>query len=261
MNYGLYLSASGVLTNMYRQDVFANNLANASTVGFKRDLAAISQRDPESIEGGHQLQWRNDLLDELGGGVFAGPQHISFAQGALEKTNNPLDVAIDGTDGFFVVSKPGDGGQQELRFTRDGRFTRDAQGFLVTTIGGLNVLDNEDRPIQLLEDGKVSVTNDGRIRQNGEEIARIQVTNIAARDRLRKDGGNLLKYEGSGDGRSAAGNITLGSGFVESSGVDPIRELLGLIETTMAIQQNAQMIRHHDQIMDRAVNSLGRVNA
>ena len=71
MNYGLYLSASGVLTNMYRQDVFANNLANASTVGFKRDLAAISQRDPESIEGGHAMQWRNDLLDELGGGVFA----------------------------------------------------------------------------------------------------------------------------------------------------------------------------------------------
>jgi flagellar basal-body rod protein FlgG len=127
-------------------------------------------------------------------------------------------------------------------------------------VGGLNVLDADDKPIQLLDDGEVSVTKDGHVRQNGEEVARIQVANIAARDRLRKDGGNLLKYEGSGDGRTPARNVTLRSGFVESSGVDPIRELLGLMETNMAIQQNAQMIKHHDQLMDRAVNSLGRVS-
>ncbi|MEX2215822.1 MAG: flagellar hook-basal body protein [Phycisphaeraceae bacterium] len=261
MNYGLYLSASGVLTNMYRQDVYANNLANASTVGFKRDLASISQRDPESIEGGHAMQWRHNLLDQLGGGVFAGRQQISFQQGAMEKTGNALDMAIDGSDGFFVVNKSNGAGQAELRFTRDGRFTRNAEGFLVTVAGGLNVLDPEDRPIKLADGGPISVTDDGRIRQNGEEVARIQVANVIDRERLRKDGGNLMKYEGAGDGRTAAGNVRVRSGFVESSGVDPIRELLGLIETNGAVQLNAQMIKHHDQLMDRAVNSLGRVNA
>ena len=93
MNYGLHLSASGVLTSLHRQDVHANNLANASTVGFKRDLANVTQRDPESIEGPHP-EHRHPILDMIGGGFFSGPQHISFAPGALERTNNPLDIAL-----------------------------------------------------------------------------------------------------------------------------------------------------------------------
>ena len=91
MNYGLYLSASGVLTNMYRQDVFANNLANAQTIGFKPDFPMLSQRDPESVEDDAGFDVRHDLLDRLGGGVYAGPQAIDFSVGRLEQTENPMD--------------------------------------------------------------------------------------------------------------------------------------------------------------------------
>ena len=72
MNYGMYLSASGVLTNTYRQDVYANNLANAQTVGFKVDVPSIKQRDPESIEDDLGYSVSKDMLDRLGGGVLAG---------------------------------------------------------------------------------------------------------------------------------------------------------------------------------------------
>ena len=92
MNYGLHLSAQGVLANLYRQDVFANNLANMGTVGFKRDLAMISQRSPEALEDAHPFELQNGLLDRLGGGVFAGPQQVLFSQGSMQKTNSPLDV-------------------------------------------------------------------------------------------------------------------------------------------------------------------------
>ena len=88
MNYGLYLSASGVLTNTYRQDVFANNLANVETPGFKPDLPSIRQRDPEAIEDNLGFQGSNELLDRLGGGVLAGQQRINFNQGTLRPTGN-----------------------------------------------------------------------------------------------------------------------------------------------------------------------------
>ena len=79
MNYGLYLSASGVLTNLYRQDVFANNLANSETVGFKPDSPTVRQREPEAIEDNLGLGASQRLLDKLGGGVLAGPQSIRFS--------------------------------------------------------------------------------------------------------------------------------------------------------------------------------------
>ena len=261
MNYGLHLSASGVLTNMHRQDIHANNLANATTVGFKRDLAAFIQRDAESIEGNHGADYRNRLMDELGGGAFAAPQQISFEPGALEKTSNPLDLALDSPDTFFAVSRTNPNtGQAETRFTRDGRFTRNAEGFLVTATGGFKVLDDAGQPIQLDNDQPALIDRDARVQQNGAEVARLQVTGIANREKLNKEGHNLFKYTGSGDGRVAATNARVRSGFVETSTVDPIRELLGMMETTSAIQYNSNMIKYHDQLMDKAVNSLGRVS-
>lgn len=261
MNYGLHLSASGVLTNMYRQDIHANNLANATTVGFKRDLAAITQRDAEAIEGNHPYDYRNRLMDELGGGAFAGPQHISFEPGALEKTNNPLDLALESPDTFFAVARTNPNtGQVENRFTRDGRFTRSADGFLVTATGGFKVLDDAGQPIQLDDAQPALVDPDARVQQGGAEVARLQVVAIANRDRLQKEGHNLFKYTGGGDGRVAAVNGRVRAGFTESSTVDPIRELLGMMETSSAIQYNSNLIKYHDLLMDKAVNSLGRVS-
>ena len=149
MNYGLYLSASGALANMYRQDVFANNLANVNTVGFKHDLAAITQRRPEAIEDMHGPDVSQRLLDKLGGGVFAGPQRITFAQGAIEETAGPLDVAITRPGQFFVLQAPQ--GQEGVRLTRDGRFTIDNQGFLASATNGLRVLGVDENPIRVNE--------------------------------------------------------------------------------------------------------------
>lgn len=262
MNYGLHLSASGVLTNLYRQDVYANNLANASTVGFKRDIAAITQRPAEALEDNHPFAYHNSLLDKLGGGVFAGPQHISFEQGALERTGNPLDVALEDKDTFLVVSRPNPKtGEAEIRFTRDGRLARSPEGYLVTAAGGFQVLDENDGPITLDDQQPVLIDRDAGVQQGGAEVARLQVVAAVNRGLLVKEGHNLFRHTGNGDGRAAAENTRVHSGFVEASTVDPIRELLGLMQSSSAIQYNSNLIKYHDLLMDRAVNSLGRVVA
>lgn len=109
MNYGLQISASGVLTSMYRQDVLANNLANMSTVGYKPDVPTTMLRDPARIEDDLGFMPSNDLIERLGAGVLSAPNRVSFAQGALETTNRPMDLAIEG-DGFFVVRNDSGGG-------------------------------------------------------------------------------------------------------------------------------------------------------
>ncbi len=260
MNYGLYLSASGVLTNMYRQDVFANNLANVQTAGFKRDLPSIRQRDPESIEDGFGSDVSKRLLDKLGGGVLAAQQRINFSPGAMEKTGGALDVALDSPEAFFVVNDgnaPPD--QSAIRLSRDGRFSRNDEGFLVTLAGGHRVLAIGDRPIRLTDAADVTIDNAGRVLQDGQEVAQLQVTSVTDTDHLVKQGQNLFRFEGQQDQRIPAKLSTMKSGFVESSGVDPMITLTKLIAATKAVTANGNLIRYHDLLMDRAVNVLGRV--
>lgn len=260
MNYGLYLSASGVLTSMYRQDVFANNLANVGTAGFKLDLPSVRQRDPESVEDGFGSDVSKRLLERLGGGVLAGPQRVSFAPGPLQQTGGPLDVALESRDAFFVVSDDNAPvGGSAIRLTRDGRFSRNAQGYLVTVAGGHRVMDTKDKPIRLADDAPVSIDGAGRVLQNGQEVTQLQVTAVTDTDRLIKTGQNLFQMGGPQDLRTAPQLATVRSGFIESSGVDPISTLMKLIAATKAVTANGNLIRYHDLLMDRAVNVLGRV--
>ena len=118
MIYGLYLSAAGVQTNSYRQDVISNNIANAQTVGFKRDLALFQQRRTEVSERGLSPSQSNALLEKLGGGVFASPTLIDHTQGELENTGNNLDVAIAG-QGYFQAANGDKTGLTRALFHRE----------------------------------------------------------------------------------------------------------------------------------------------
>jgi flagellar basal body rod protein FlgG len=260
MNYGLYLSASGVLTNTYRQDVYANNLANVNTVAFKRDLPMIHQRSPEVVEEQFGGDVANRLLDRLGGGVYAGPQRISFAPASLQQTHGDLDLALASADTFFnvAVTDPTTG-QTQTRLTRDGRMLRDAEGYLVTASGGHRLLDDRNTPIQTPEGVPLAINGDGDIRAGDNDIATLGVAHVADTDRLIKKGGGLYAWRGQGDPRTAATDPQVRQGFIESSGVDPIQTLMDLIASTKATTTNGNLIRYHDLMMDRAVNSLGRV--
>jgi flagellar basal body rod protein FlgG len=258
VNYGLYLSASGVLTNLYRQDVFANNLANVETVGFKADLAAISQRKPETLEDHLSADLSNKLLEQLGGGVLAAAPRTNFKPGPLQQTGNPLDLALNDEHSFFAVQfLDPNSKQSSVRLTRDGRFTTNDQGQLVTQ-SGLRVLDRDDQPIIIQGDAPVRISPAGAVLQRGEEIAQLQVAKVADTAGLRKEGQNLFSFAGP-DPRKVQESPEIHPGFVEASSADPIHTLMQLTAATKAATGNAEMIKYFDLLMDRSVNTLGRV--
>ena len=163
MLYGLYLSATGVMTSSYRQDVIANNLANEESIGFKKDLALFKQRSTAAMEHPEHASWTNPLLESIGGGTFAMPTSIDTTAGIIEHTGSGLDSAIQGP-GFFAVSANG-----QDRLTRNGQFQIDRDGFMTLSDGsGAKVLDPNRNPILLdaASRDKTFISQDGVITQN-----------------------------------------------------------------------------------------------
>ena len=134
---GLYTGASGMLSEMARTDIIANNLANVNTLGFKKDrtiFRAFPEMNIHRVDDPVQVGL-NRVIDPkpfigmLGTGVMVDEVNIDFSQGAIKTTSNPLDVAIKG-EGFFQVQTP-----EGIRFTRDGNFSLNRDGYLVTKDG------------------------------------------------------------------------------------------------------------------------------
>jgi len=260
MNYGLYLSAAGALTNRYRQDVFANNLANVNTHGFKPLNPAISNRPPESVENPDQFGTAQRLLDQLGGGVLAGPQSLDFSPGPIEITGNPLDAALEQADTFFVVQTQDPGtGRVQTRLTRDGRFSLNVDGRLTTQSGHL-VLGPGDQPIAVDPSAKASIDPAGRlIDHEGNELAALQVVRVPEpQAALEPAARGTFAFTGP-DTRQPVDHVDLRTGALERSGTQAVPTLMKLVAASKAAMSNANMIRYHDTLMDRAVNTLGRV--
>lgn len=259
MNYGLYVSASGMMTNLYRQDVFANNLANVETDGFKPRVPVIKQRDPAVVEKKLNSTLSKQMLDKLGGGVLVGPSRINFAPGQIKHTGQPLDIALTGRKTFFAVQYANDKGQPTVGLTRDGRLQRNGQGQLVTPAGD-PILDPNDQPIVVSGAAPVSINAAGQVMQGGSEVAQIQVSRVADTSGLKKVGNDVFAMTGSKDPRTAVAHPSVRVGYVEGSGVDPIRALMQLISATKAVSGNATMIKYQDQMMGDAINQLGQVS-
>ena len=260
MIYGLYLSASGVVTSSHRQDVIANNLANAETAGFKRNVALFQQRLTEAqsrrlgISPGFGDDRTNELLEHVGGGIFASPSLVDARQGELEQTGSPLDVAILG-EGYFGVSDRG-----QTRLTRSGRFMLDREGYLVLSdAAGHKVLDPDGNPIKFPPGGgEIEIRRDGLVTRASQEIARLGVFDVPDRSKLTKQGGTLLAYPDRLAIKPVA-TPDLHAQFIEGSNVDATIELADLMETQRQLEANANMIRYQDQTLQKLVNEVGKI--
>lgn len=251
MNYGLWLSSMGLQVNDHRQGVIANNLANLNTTGFKRDLSVFRERRIESESEGGAMGFRHPLLDAQTGGTWLNPTVTEHVQGPLVE-GGPLDLAIDG-DGFFTV-QVGD----ETRYTRDGGFTLDVDGNLVTVADGHPVLDESGQPIQIgrVATEKISIGSAGKITIGEDTIAQLGVADFADRSQLVKAGGNT--FDGSrAEPIEASGQVR--QGRTEASTVEPTTELVQMIEAARAYQLNATLISYQDGMLGRVVNEVGRV--
>lgn len=247
MIYGLYQSAAGMMTTEYRQDVLANNIANADTIGFKRDLAVFAERYQAS-QSGQRSGPSNDLLRNLSGGVWLGQTYTDFDEGAYQETGNPLDVALAGS-GFLMVR-----GDESPLLTRDGRMMLDPDGALVATTDAAPVLSESGTAIRVNpHGGKVTIDEDGFVNQDGARRGRLAVVDVDNYDALRKVGASRFDF---GSQKPVAAAAQVMSERVENSGVEPVKELVGMIEASRAYQLNAQMVSLQDQSVGRLISAV-----
>lgn len=241
MIYGLYTSAAGMLVGEYRQAVLANNLANADTVGFKRDVAVFAERRP--AWAGSAVRGPAELLKEMSGGVWLAGSFTDHSFGSLQKTGAPLDVALDGP-GFFVVEK---NGREYL--TRDGRLTTDARGRLIAASDGATVVGSGGQPILVNPVGAAPRIDEvGRVIQDGAIVGELAIVDVGDYRTLRKAGAGRFV---SDEARPIPAGALVLAGHVEQSGVEPVRELVSMIEAARAYQLNAQMVGLQDQTLGR----------
>jgi len=251
MIYGLYLSTMGAMIEDTRTDVTANNLANVSTAGFKRDLVVFRSRPSEPAEDASLDSGGPEFLEEIGGGALISEIFTDLQQSGLRATGRALDIALDG-EGFLGVSN----GQSGERFyTRSGNLMV-SQGYL-TTQGGMYALDDTGRPIEVTS-GDVTVASDGTILEAGEAVSRLMVVKPSTAQGMRKVGATLFAM--SPAAREVASKAVVRSGFLETSGANPVIEIANMIESMRAYEANLQLIKLQDSTLERAVQDVGLVS-
>jgi flagellar basal-body rod protein FlgF len=245
MDNALYVGLSRQMTLRRQLDIVANNIANANTTGFKvEDLMVRTEqaRPAKTLDGAAPVKF---VLDDQ--------VARNFTQGAMTKTGGDFDLAIEGTGFFHIQTANGD------RYTRDGRFTTNPEGQIVTEQGS-QVLDEGGGPIVIDPTlGGVSIGKDGVVTQGAVRVGRIGIVRPDDLSSMAKDGDNLYRNT-TNVALQAAPDARLHQGMLESSNVQPVVEITKLIEIQRAYEGVAKMMDNTADLHRTAVERLGKVN-
>ena len=252
----LWIAKTGLDAQQTQLDVISNNLANVSTNGFKRaravfeDLLYQTLRQPGAASS-QQTTIPSGLM--LGTGVRPISTERIFTQGSLTRTDNALDIAING-QGFFQIQMP-DG---TLAYTRDGAFQRDSTGQVVTSSGypvspAITIPANA-LSVTISRDGIVSVTQPGTAAPT--QIGTIQLASFVNPGGLQSAGENLFVETASSgtptpNPPGTNGTGLLNQGYVETSNVNVAEELVSMIQTQRAYEMNSRAIQTSDAMLGR----------
>jgi flagellar basal-body rod protein FlgG len=252
----LWISKTGLDAQQTQMDVISNNLANVSTNGFKRSRAVFEDLLYQNIrQPGAQSSQQTQLPSglQLGTGVRPVATERVFSQGNLQQTSNSKDVAIQG-NGFFQVLMP-DG---TTAYTRDGSFQTDSQGQLVTASGfpvqpAITIPANA-QSVTVGRDGVVSITLPGQAAST--QVGAIQLATFINPAGLLAKGENLyVESSASGNANTNApgtnGAGLLSQGYVETSNVNVVEELVNMIQTQRAYEINSKAITTSDQMLQK----------
>ena len=255
---GLYTAYTGMINEQNRMDIMTNNLANASTVGYKKEgSTSQSFDDVLTVKIKDQsVGMRN--VQKIGiknPGVKIGENYTNYSQGSFRITGNTYDLALSG-EGFFAIEFTNKAGETDTKYTRAGQFTLNKDGYLVTEEGDY-VLDTQNRRIRLNTLIDSSITDDGTIYQNDQAVAKIQVTDFADYDYLEKYGETY--YQPIQGAQTIASNAQVKSGYLEMANVQIVSEMVNLISITRAYESNQKVVQTIDDTLDVAVNQIGRI--
>lgn len=254
MNRSLYTAATGMQAQQQNVDNIANNLANASTVGFKRSRLEFQDILYQNIRTpGAAANASNPL--PVGLQIGLGSRAISseriFTQGDFRQTENPLDLVIEGSGFFQVRMSNGD-----LAYTRAGSFHLNAEGTIVTASGDslepAVTIPRDATSVTIGTDGTVSVTQPGQA--NAQTVGQIQLATFANPAGLESLGRNLFR-ETSASGAALVGTADsqglgrINQGFIEGANVNVVEELVALISAQRAYETNSKVISASDRML------------
>jgi flagellar basal-body rod protein FlgF len=245
---GIYSATSGMLAEAMRTDTISNNLANVNTPGYKKDVVVTKDFAStliERINDGNEAP----VIGSMGVGVIVDEVKPVQTQGPIRQTGNPLDVAVEGK-GYFVVQTP-----NGIRYTRNGTFTQNSQGELVTQ-DGFRVLGSNSRPIQL-NGSKVAITGEGNVLIDNVQTNTLQYVEFTNEKQLDKEGYSLYSAPNGVQPQKATGRLR--QGYLEMANVNVVSEMVNLISNYRAYEVNGKTVQAHDQLLQKAVNEVGKV--
>ncbi|GLB59020.1 flagellar hook-basal body protein [Cytobacillus sp. NCCP-133] len=275
---GFYTAASGMLAQQRRTEVLTNNMANANTPGFKADQTSmrafpemlLQRIDQQSIptEKGLNLPFSN-RIGTVNTGVYMQESLPSFVQGDLTETGLNTDLALldinlpvnpeSGLRGTVFYTVAGADGQP--RYTRNGNFTLDGEGFL-TTASGFYILDEEGGRIQLASD-RFAVNESGILTGEAGETARLGIAYAGNPESLRKEGDGLFAATEESVLESAYNaegvQFKLQQGYLERSNVDASRTMTDMLTAYRSFEANQKVLQAYDRSMEKAANEIGRI--
>ncbi len=246
MDSGFYSSFSGFAARMDALDLLANNLANASTTGFKshhefyRSLSAALSSQPSLVQPSSLSGAVNQSINQFG---VLGGSNLDLSQGTLENTSNDTDLALEGSGYFAVLTKNG------VRYTRDGSFILSKERNLITKNGDIVLSEQgskNNKPIQV-PSGKIAISPDGTLSVDGSLIAKLRIEDFPQGTQLTPEGNTYLSAP-EGAAKPAAAAVR--QGMLESSNSDPVRASIALIE----LQRTAQMMERAISIFNNDFN-------
>ena len=263
---GLYTAHTGMANEMKRLDVLANNLANADTTGYKKE-GTTSRTFADEMSFRLKDSSNAYMPKKLVGityGVHLGQVYTDYSTGSFKVTDNTTDFAIDG-NGFFAIAFTDKQGNTSVKYTRDGSFTVNTEGYLVTkdgdyvlnATGAMNGDPSRNNFIQVDPNATVTVNKMGYVIQNDQVVGTLGVVDVDNYDYLEKYGENM--YNLLDGGNRIATDAKVEQGVLETSNVNVVNEMVNMITIQRAYEANQKVITSIDSTLDRAVNNVGRV--
>jgi flagellar basal-body rod protein FlgF len=231
---GIYVATAGAVAQSTALDATANNIANASTAGFRGDRVTFREALAAARSPDITL-------------VGTGTARVDGQAGAITHTGNPLDLALEG-DGYFAVETPAG-----VRYTRAGNFQLDASRRLVTA-DGLPVRGAGGAPITIPEEAPaVHVTADGQVYAGDSELGALELVRFAA-GQLRREGGSLFAATGA---PQAGDPPQVRAGMLEASNVNVVRGVVDLVKVSRTYESLMRVIQGYHDVESRAARDLG----
>lgn len=270
---GLYAAGAGMISQQRKQEMLSNNLANINTPGFKGDqgsLRTFPNMLIKAVGTDHGRMTGSNHVGELATGVYMQEQTPNFTQGDVQETGNNTDVALfqglvpvneeTNENAMLVFETQNDDG--DIRYTRNGNFAIDSQGFLTNSSGHF-ILGVDGDPVNVGNEN-ITINSEGQILSAEEDLlGQINVAVVTDPGQLVKEGEGLFRYDGDNDVVTAVANdevtFQLQQGFIERSNVDASQTMTEMMTALRAFEANQKVLQAYDQSMERAVNDVGRI--